>query len=562
VRIRHVINTVDPDHPNLGAAQALTLASISQAITATRGHAVEVVAVRDGDDPLPVGPLVDAPILIRSLRDVLGDVVRPLPFLADLLNGFDLPASGADDPGWDLGVYTNIDIALQPYFYELVSELHADGHDGFTINRRTVPNRPERSITWLAAQAGLPHPGHDCFVFTPALLRRIHVGDVCVGTPGVGKPLLWGLTLEAGRFRDFPDLHATFHLGNDMTWSGPSGAPATLHNATALEDVARDLARRHGVEAMGRLDEPPSRIVSRLRAHAASWRDQSSGAQPPVRQGESRHQRASVAGHRRRLVFTACSEGSGAESVAALLGASPSVSAEHEAEPTMSGGWLRRVAYEDPARSVTERRVKVAAIEQRLSTLAPEATLVDANHLFAAVYADVVLDHFDPAFVTVVVLHRPILSRVQYLLDHGRFASDDPVTSDWLLTPTAPMSAFPLAPGEVTGRTDLVIGHCLDLAVRVARLRHRYQEVTWIDVEVDRLLDTALVASLLDGLGLRERPGTWAAVASATAAHRGVSSSPGTVASVDARTAMADFRERFADRISDAGLGHLFEETS
>lgn len=248
MRIRHVVNTIGSSaRPDLLVEQDRVLHSIRRAVaTLPPEIEVEVVAVRFPDDPLPHEWLVDGPPLERSVLD-LGDFPGRgrLPLLVDLLRGF---SSTVGSP-WDLGLFTNIDIVLQPTFYEFVADLHRSGFDAFTVNRRTVePPHADASFAEMAAAISEAHPGHDCFVFTPQVLHSVDVDDVCVGVPGVGLALLLGLALGAERFRLVNDAHVTFHVGNDRPWMSPSFDRLTEHNRAALDRVRASLAARHGIE--------------------------------------------------------------------------------------------------------------------------------------------------------------------------------------------------------------------------------------------------------------------------------------------------------------------------
>jgi hypothetical protein len=154
VKVSHLINTVgDSAREDLREAQRITLESIDQARQVTGSQVeVEVRAARFQDEPLPADWLVDAVQLTRSVIDVVPfPCDRRLPLLADILAG--VPSDS------DLAVFTNIDIAVQPHFYELVAELHGRGYDAFTINRRTVMPRNGSSdgLAWFTAQPGAAH---------------------------------------------------------------------------------------------------------------------------------------------------------------------------------------------------------------------------------------------------------------------------------------------------------------------------------------------------------------------------------------------------------------------
>ena len=119
-------------------------------------------------------------------------------------------------------IYTNADIGLQPYFYEAVSKIAEKGYDAFVINRRTLPDTYKKigQIPLMYAEPGMPHPGYDCFVFKRSLYPKFRLGDVCIGTAWIGRALLANMLLNSEKFREFKDLHLTFHIGDSVVWRG------------------------------------------------------------------------------------------------------------------------------------------------------------------------------------------------------------------------------------------------------------------------------------------------------------------------------------------------------
>jgi hypothetical protein len=247
-RIRHVINVVGPNaSQSLQRAQKVTLETLSRARTYSAGRAVvEVVGVGEPVDPAPDPRIRWAPYLTRTLKDFPdAGTDRPLPLLRDLLDAFwlDAPRDSGRDPGWDIGIFTNIDVAVLPHFYELVVDLYREGFDAFTINKRIVD---ESQLHWstarLASEVGESHPGHDCFVFDPNILRKTDVDLVAVGIPRVGRALLTNLQRWANQFATFKELHATFHLGLERRWASDADSQARDFNRRACERVERACA--------------------------------------------------------------------------------------------------------------------------------------------------------------------------------------------------------------------------------------------------------------------------------------------------------------------------------
>jgi hypothetical protein len=97
------------------------------------------------------------------------------------------------------------------------------GHDAFVINRRTIGEHyaspDELPMIW--SDIGEPHPGFDCFVFPRSAYEKYQLGSTCIGTRWTAEVLLVSLICHARHFKEFTDLHATFHVGNYRVWSKP-----------------------------------------------------------------------------------------------------------------------------------------------------------------------------------------------------------------------------------------------------------------------------------------------------------------------------------------------------
>ncbi len=235
----HVINPVKvPPTSDLSVAQPITFASMR----AARRDNVTQYAIGYAEDPLPDG-FVALPPLTRSVLD-LGrfQAPRKLPLLADILTALAVDASA------EYLIYTNVDIGLQPHFYEAVDGLiSAEGHS-LVINRRTILARYDSPDDLLAmyAETGKPHPGWDCFIFPRALLPRFHLGQVCLGAGRVGLALLANLIAYSQRFDLLTDAHLTFHLGDDRTWRNPAFADYDAHNTRELMQALAAIEAEQG----------------------------------------------------------------------------------------------------------------------------------------------------------------------------------------------------------------------------------------------------------------------------------------------------------------------------
>ena len=195
----------------------------------------------------------ETPDLDRSVMDLQPfQTPKKLPLLRDILNRL-YNASKAD-----YFIYTNVDIALKPAFYVSVCRLINDGIDGMVINRRTISNRYSSiaDLPRMYDEAGEPHYGYDCFVFRRDVYQRFDLGNVCIGAGSVGAALLLNIACFATEFREFIDLHLTFHLGNSEVWRLPELSGYQEFNGREYVGVLNRLASKFNVNRLPALRNP------------------------------------------------------------------------------------------------------------------------------------------------------------------------------------------------------------------------------------------------------------------------------------------------------------------
>jgi hypothetical protein len=141
-------------------------------------------------------------------------------------------------------IYTNVDIALMPTFYTSVAALIESGVDAFIINRRTIPShyRFIEQLPCMYAEAGEKHPGYDCFIFRRESFANFRLGKVCIGVPKIGIVLAANMVCYSEKFREYRDLHLTFHIGDEGGWTGRGADEYFLYNRQESEKVLNDLA--------------------------------------------------------------------------------------------------------------------------------------------------------------------------------------------------------------------------------------------------------------------------------------------------------------------------------
>jgi hypothetical protein len=245
--LAHIIHpgVVDPAS-DLVIAQPITFESMRIARDFAAGRVdVNLYAIQHHDEErlaLP-GCFVRTPDLTRSVGDIKAFAVRrKLALLKDILD-----ALYAADPA-DYLIYTNVDIALLPHFYWMVSQIIAQGYDAFAINRRTIPGKYKSvdEIPLMYAELGEPHPGWDCFVFRRDLYPAFDLGTACIGISWIGRVIITNMAALARKFRVFEDLHLTFHIGDSRVWQSSRFQDYQEHNRNESKRVLVNFDRIYG----------------------------------------------------------------------------------------------------------------------------------------------------------------------------------------------------------------------------------------------------------------------------------------------------------------------------
>jgi len=115
-------------------------------------------------------------------------------------------------------IYTNVDIILQPYFYQCLATYIREGYDALIVNRRRIPETyTKRSqLSSMSLELGKSHPGFDCFVFHRNLLSKFQLGEICIGVPFIGIGLSQNLFCYAENIKMLINSHLTLHIGMEL----------------------------------------------------------------------------------------------------------------------------------------------------------------------------------------------------------------------------------------------------------------------------------------------------------------------------------------------------------
>lgn len=246
-KIAHIIHPVQVDpSSDLTIAQPITFETMRAAREFT-GESTDITlyAVQYHDEehlPLP-GCFIRTPDLTRSIADIISfRKRRKLALIKDILDRL-YETSQAD-----YFIYTNVDIALMPYFYRVVTGFIDQGYDAFVINRRTISDQYSSidQIPLMYAEAGESHRGYDCFVFKRELYPKFKLGTICIGTAWIGRTLLANMVTYSSRFKEFRDEHLTFHIGDSLDWRRDDYSDYKDRNRNEYEKIFRQLEIEHG----------------------------------------------------------------------------------------------------------------------------------------------------------------------------------------------------------------------------------------------------------------------------------------------------------------------------
>lgn len=221
----HIINPfVSVPNTEHGIASRITYASLKTAIDAARNAGIEVeikAVILPGDEAAIHPPAQFGGYLQRTVQDI--HPLRPkraYPLIADIL------ATGSASTGSSHVIYTNMDIGLQPNFYiqlQSLIETRFDSETPFIVYRRNIPGHYAEieQLPLMLAEPGEVAYGFDCFVFPRAYVSQLDLGHCCIGAAHFDYLMFMALDAASGfRMQRVNDIPLTFHIGNDISWSG------------------------------------------------------------------------------------------------------------------------------------------------------------------------------------------------------------------------------------------------------------------------------------------------------------------------------------------------------
>nr|WP_315164614.1 hypothetical protein [uncultured Flavobacterium sp.] len=212
----HIINPVKvAKNSDLFYAQPITFESILVAKNFSKHKEKITLCTTQFEEDKSIIPegFIQLSNLDQSVLDVNSELKsRKLPLIKDILNKI------KEIGPCDYCIFTNVDIALMPHFYDTVFEYLEKGHDAIVINRRRLSNQYTKveDLPLMYADLGKSHPGFDCFVFKRSLLDSFILESICVGISFLEVTLVHNLFSFAKKPLYIPDAHLTFHIGMDV----------------------------------------------------------------------------------------------------------------------------------------------------------------------------------------------------------------------------------------------------------------------------------------------------------------------------------------------------------
>ncbi|MFT4544643.1 MAG: hypothetical protein ACI9EQ_001103 [Bacteroidia bacterium] len=214
--IAHIVNLFQPDEASdLKLAQEVTITSMIRAKNFINNpYSIQLLSAQTETDISVVPKEFKATkYLARDVTDVQPFSKQlALPLITDILDRVFSESEA------EYLVFTNVDIGLQPDFYQRISAFINDGHDAFIINRRRIPEKfsSVNQLDEMLAEKGKKHPGFDCFVFHRDLYPKFRLAKICIGVPFIGITLAQNLFCFAKNPKVFTDEHLTFHIGMEL----------------------------------------------------------------------------------------------------------------------------------------------------------------------------------------------------------------------------------------------------------------------------------------------------------------------------------------------------------
>jgi hypothetical protein len=279
VKIFHLFSPVykDPDH-ELMRAQTVTLESMRVAATLTEivepNVSIEMAATALPEDikaiPESFTKLDDLTLTSEEVAEFKNK--RRLPLMYEILSRGRDAILGIGTEDHTYLIFTNVDIALAPHFYNYCAWLARRDYDFAVINRRAIEDYygGVEDLAAMQSEIGGRHPGMDCFIIKADLLKYLEPTQAIVGMGAVERSLYYNMMAYTKKSVVIKNAHATFHIGLDSDWTGGAykdyaafNKEETVKLVSRLEASSPEVKERleHFVRASGNVRQFPEGML-------------------------------------------------------------------------------------------------------------------------------------------------------------------------------------------------------------------------------------------------------------------------------------------------------------
>jgi hypothetical protein len=268
IRIAHIINPVKVNqNSDLYDAQPITFESMGRARDYAKSRDinldVNLIAVFYPEDESIVPDYFNEKIILKKSVLDFGEfeVEKKLPVISEIIH------AGNSTGNYDYVIYTNVDIAVQPFFYEYIYQKICNGYEGLIINRRTISKQPGdiNNLVNMYSEVGEQHPGYDCFILNCKHISEMEWGNACIGANWIGRILFANTIGWSEKFEIIEDAHITFHLGDDRSWKSNKISDYEKHNTKEVVSALDKLKAKSGfnfIPLLGKYQEQLKGILT------------------------------------------------------------------------------------------------------------------------------------------------------------------------------------------------------------------------------------------------------------------------------------------------------------
>jgi hypothetical protein len=239
ISFSHIVNTTNKNE--LLFAQNVTIESMLNAKKKSINK-VELLHTAFNDEYQEIKEFKYAGDLKKSAKDIKKfKIIRKLPLIHEIFDNGYLSSTN------EYFVYTNIDIALMPDFYNQISKIINKGYDCIIVNRKNINKTKYTNILQLKemySDPGESHLGMDCFVFKRDIIPGIVLKELLLGVKSVDVGIYFNIVALSSKVYHEKQNKFTFHIGEDGEWKSQEFLEYNMHNKSNNEYIVNILKKK------------------------------------------------------------------------------------------------------------------------------------------------------------------------------------------------------------------------------------------------------------------------------------------------------------------------------